>query len=461
MTIHAIAGLVLLNVLLLCLGGSVLWALQGWETWLELFRCFGLAYLLGVALFGCTWTLLLVVGVPFGLVQVVASIVLLGLVSVALGVATGRRPPRVGEVGAVGVASIVSAVGVAATGLVLEAFFRAGRLQGLYHWDAWRFWVPKGKAIYFFGGLDQQLFTTLPGPTYPPLVPVLDAAAFHFMGSADTVTLHLQFWFLTLGFVAAVAGLLWQRVPPWILWPFLVLLLVVPRISGSLLAPEADFLLDFLVAVAALLVCLWLRYRTVWLLASATLLLAGAVTTKREGLLLAACLYAAAALASGRRWRSAWPALIASGVVVVVATLPWRLWNVLNTVGRDTPTGEVGAGLRQGVEADRAEAALRLSFHVLLDTSRWSLIPALVCGSLLLALVWGRRSDAVFIGSLCLLATLGGAWITLVVTAFPVTAIESLNPIVRYTVAIVLIGACAAPLLLEGVWTAAANEEAT
>jgi len=459
-TIHAIAGLTLFNALLLVLGSSVLWALRDWETLLGLSRFAGLAYLLGVAVFGSVWTLMLVVTVPFGLVSIVVSVVLLAITSVVIGIGAGRRLPTLGAIGTVGVMSIVSAVGVAATGFFLELLFRAGRLQGLFAWDAWSFWVPKAKAIYFFGGLDHQMFTTLKGTNYPPLVPIVDAAAFHFMGSPDTTTLHLQFWFLTVGFVAAVAGILSTRVPPWILWPFLVLLLVAPRVAGRLLTPQADFLLDFFVAAAALLVCLWLRDRTTWLLASATLLLGGAVLTKREGLLLAACVYGAAAVASSRRWRRAWPPLLVSAVVVGATTLPWRVWNIRNAGGGGAPAGEVGGTVGSGIDTDRAEAALRLSLHVVFDTSLWSLIPVLVCGSLVLALIWGRRSEAVFVGALCLLAIIGGAWITTVITVFPVTATESVNPIVRYTASIVLIAACAAPLLLAGVWSARSEADA-
>ena len=66
---------------------------------------------------------------------------------------------------------IVAAVGIALTVLFVEALFRRARLSGLYNWDAWAFWVPKGKAIYFFGGLDEGFFTSLPGSSYPPLVP--------------------------------------------------------------------------------------------------------------------------------------------------------------------------------------------------------------------------------------------------------------------------------------------------
>ena len=91
--------------------------------------------------------------------------------------------------------------------------FRAARLHSLQAYDAWAFWVPKAKAIYFFDGLDEQVFTTAPNATYPPLRPILDAAAFHAMGGADIVTFHVQFWFLVVGAVAAIAGCLHRHVP--------------------------------------------------------------------------------------------------------------------------------------------------------------------------------------------------------------------------------------------------------
>jgi hypothetical protein len=454
MTTHAIAGIVGVNVLYLLLGFAVLWSLRSFGSWLELFRYSGLSYLLGVAVFGCTWTLLLVLGLPFGLVSIVVSIVMLSLAAIALGYRRGHVVPPLGRLGAVGPASIVAAVGVAAVGVYLEILFRAGRLQGLFAWDAWAFWVPKGKAIYYFGGLDHELFRTLANSRYPPLLPIVDAAAFHFMGAADTTTLHLQFWFFAVGFVAAVAGILWGRVQPWILWPFLLLLVVAPRISANVLTPQADFLLDFWIAVGALLLFLWIRDRSGWLVATTTILFAGAVVTKREGLLLVACVYAAALAATIGTWRRRWPSLFLSGAVVALATVPWRVWN-LHNVGSGGGTAEPSGFW--DFDSDRAGRALRLSLDVLFETSRWSVIPVLVVCAIVLGLVWGPRSEALFVATLFSLATLAGAWITLVVTEFPVTANEALNPIVRYTAAIVLTGACTTPLLLAEVWRGTAG----
>src|SRR5438876_8641630 len=103
------------------------------------------------------------------------------------------------------------------------------------------------------------------------------------MGSPDVVTLHLQFWFLLVGFIGAVVGLLLGRVSPLFVWPPLLLMLVAPYVGGHFYQPTADFLLDELFAIAALLVALWLVDGKVWQLIAAGLLLAGAMLTKRKG----------------------------------------------------------------------------------------------------------------------------------------------------------------------------------
>ena len=308
MTVRAISGLVAFNLLVLVCGASVLWLARGWRTWLELARLGGLAYLTGVAAVGVVWTLLLVVGVPFS----GWLILLTGAVLVSLGFVGGRRlgrqRPTFPPLGRARV-PVVAAIGIALTVLFVEALFRRARLSGLYNWDAWAFWVPKGKAIYFFGGLDEGFFTSLPGSSYPPLVPILDAAAFHAMGSVDVNTLHLQYWFLGAGFLWALAGLLSERAPAWILWPSVLVLLVAPRLGPRFTVPEADLLLDFFFAVAAVLLVLWLLDGERWRLVVATVLLCGMVLTKREGLLLAAFLVVATLLGSLPLWRSIWKPL--------------------------------------------------------------------------------------------------------------------------------------------------------
>src|SRR5207302_2448225 len=52
------------------------------------------------------------------------------------------------------VALVVSFAAIA----LLAAFFRVTRVQPLTGWDAWAFWVPKAKVIYYLGGIGDPLF---------------------------------------------------------------------------------------------------------------------------------------------------------------------------------------------------------------------------------------------------------------------------------------------------------------
>jgi hypothetical protein len=455
-TPHALAGIVLLNASFLICGAAVLWLARGWESWSEFVRLGGIAYLAGVASAGGVWTLLLVFDVPFSLWLVVATPPAFAAAAVFGGRKLGRPRPSAGSI-ATSPGLLVTALGIAVCGLLLEVIFRAARLSGLYNWDAWSFWVPKGEAIYFFGGLDKQFFTTLPGASYPPLVPTLDAAAFHFMGSPDVVTLHLQYWFLGAGFVWAIAGLLSRRVPPWILWPFMLLLLVAPRIGRRFDVPEADFLLQFFFVTAALLIACWLRDRQRWQLVVATLFLCGMVLTKREGILLTAALLLATLLASLTMRRSAWLAVGVATVVVVLVGVPWRIWYSVHGVAGEASSG---AGVDLTLNPSRAWGSFRLAFDVLTSGQYWSVIVPVAVGAVVLAALAREAGLAVYFGTLVALVTLGGAWVTYAIPTLPITQALGGNPIVRYMGAATLLAAAASPLLLSAAWSSAATKEA-
>jgi hypothetical protein len=439
-TVRALSGLVALNLAYAVVGLALLWALGAFRTWSAALRLAGLGYLLGLAAFGVLWTTLLVAGVPFGGIGIVVSLVAL----VAVGVTVGRARRVTLQRGAVPAPArpilLVTAAGVALAGLYLEALFRAARLSSLQAYDAWAFWVPKGKAIFYFGGLDAHVFTTTPNASYPPLQPILDAAAFHAMGGADATTLHVQFWLYLVGALAAAAGLLHRHAPAWILWPPLVLVLVVPRFGLRLFEPLADVLLDILVVVAALLLALWLRDSAGWRLAAAAVLLAGAANTKREGILFAASVLGAAFVVSRRRQ---WPRLAAASLGVGVAVLPWRLW---------TERHDISSGAPSTFATDRLAGALRLSFEVLYSNARWSVLTVVATIALCAAAVWGDRRLAAYVGVLALLLFAGGVWSTVGFPELAVTADESGNPIVRYTGSLVFLAAVSIPLLLASVW---------
>jgi hypothetical protein len=450
MTLRALLGLAVFNAFLLGVGVAVLAALRGWRSWSDLARCAGLAYFLGVALVGVALTIELVAGVPFSMATILLTGAGIAAVALALRAPVGRWRPTLGPGRVRGLGAVSVAFGVLVV-VCLEALFRAGRLAGLSAWDAWAFWVPKAKALYFFGGLDEQFFRELVNPSYPPLLPALEASAFHFMGSADVVTLHLQFWFLACGFAAAIAGLLAPRVAPIMLWPFLLLVLVAPRVAGRNLDPQADFLLDYLFALAALLLALWLVERETWLLAAACPLMAAALLTKREGLMLVACLLAAALAGSWRSWRHAWPRLGLVAALAGVAAIPWRLWFTSRDLSGELPSAGVLAIFDN---ADRAWPAFESAITTLLDFDLWLVIVPLVLLAVVVAYLGGARVLPTFTLTLYALTTAGLTWVLWAFTELelPFEQDEGVNPIVRLSGSLVVASAALVPLLLDAAW---------
>lgn len=451
MTVRALVGLVVLNAVFLAVGLSWMWALRGFGSRYDVLRCAGLAYLVGTALMGVTFSTTLVLAVPFNLGSFLAIAAGLVLLATAPRRASSRwrSRPRPASTGGVGpVAAIFGLLIV----VYLEALFRAARLSPLSAWDAWAFWVPKAEAIYFFEGLDEQFFREIANPAYPPLVPALEASAFLFMGSPDVVTLHVQFWFFLSGFTAAVAGLLAPRVRPLLLWPFVLLTLVAPRVVGRTLDPQGDFLLDYFFALAAGLVVLWILEREPWLLACASILLAAALVTKRDGLLLVACILAAAVVASWREWRFAWPRLGLVAAIAVAASLPWRAW----FTSRDL-TGELpAAGLLAIFDhPDRAWPALESAASIVFDYDLWLLVVPLALAAVALAFLGGARVLPTYALTLYAVAIAGLVWVLWSFTELelPFVQDESVNPIVRLTGSIVAASAVLVPLLLEAAWS--------
>jgi hypothetical protein len=449
---HSLAGLAALNALYLVAGAAFLWFVRGVADWIDAVRLLGLAYVVGVVVTGSLWTLLLIVGVPFSLGLVIGLPVALAAGFAIAGRLRGRSIPRGGRLEG-GWQLVVTAVGIAASGLLLEALFRPARLSGLYEFDGWSFWVPKGKAIYELGGLDEGFFTSLPGAAYPPLVPTLDAAAFHAMGSADVVTLHAQYWLFGVGLVWGLAGLLSERVPSWILWPFVVLLLLAPRLGRRLQIVEADLVLDILFVLAAVLVLYWLLDRQLWRLVVATALLCGMVLTKREGLLLFGVLLAASLVASAREWRSAWPALGVVTAVVAVTAIPWRVWYVSHDVPGEGP----GDGFVQGDRLDVLGPAVRRVFDVLWDPGYWNIAVPVAVLALVVAFVARVGKVAVFFAVLLALVVLGGIWATWVFSLTGEGYVVGGNFVIRFLGSAVLLCIAASPLLLGAAWAKVAS----
>jgi hypothetical protein len=446
MSPSAILALLGLNLWLLCVGIAIVFAFRSWGGARELVRWLGVAYMAGVAAMGIVWTLQLTVGIRFSLLTIFGSGALVAAAGVLVGLRRhgdrrGHRALRSASVSS----ALIAGIGAAAGVVYLEAQFRAARLAGLYDFDAWSFWVPKAKAIYYFGGLDERFFRDLPGPSYPPLVPALEAAAFRFMGTPDEVTLHVQFALLLAGFAAALVGLLWGRAHQLLIWFSLLLVLVTPHVVDDALRPEGDFLLDELFALAAVLLALWLRNREEGFLPLATLLLAAAVLTKREGIVLAACAVVAGLAVTWREPRAALRLALA-GAVVAAAIVPWRILLAVRGLPGGGPEAG-GFGLISNI--DRAWPSLRLALSTLFDFHIWLIaVPVLLVATVAAALVGDRRLAA-YAGVLGLLCLAAFTWSSWAFPSLPITKVGALNPIARFTGALVLAGAGLVPLLLS------------
>ena len=184
---------------------------------------------MGVTAIGVVWSLLLIVGLPFGLWTVVLVPVLVIAASSIVARRRGRGCRRFRA--SASVACISSRPSASRRRESRSRHSSASRASLVCTGGTRGRSGSRRRRRSTTSGLDEEFFTTLPGPSYPPLVPVLDAAAFHVMGSPDVVTLHVQYWLFGVGFVWALAGLLAERVPAWILWPFVLLVLVAPRIG--------------------------------------------------------------------------------------------------------------------------------------------------------------------------------------------------------------------------------------
>jgi hypothetical protein len=341
---------------------------------------------------------------------------------------------------------VVGVVAALITVALLVAYFRVARHNPLVAYDAWAFWVPKAKAIYFFGGLDETLFRTLPGPSYPLLVPALQAMDFHLMGSADQTTLAVQYWFLLAGFVWAGAGLLRPRVPAFLVWPFLGLAVAMPELDRRMLNAQADWPLDIFFAVAALCIGLWLVTREPWLLGCYTVLLAAVMATKREGQLLTGCLVAAACIATWQTARRVWPWVIGLAAIAFLVNVPWRIWWESRGLLPDTP--DSGVGQLSG-SVSRVGPAFRIVLDLLFRYQFWLLaVPLAVIAAV--AAVMSRRYVA--LGVLYLLtsvfAVVGFTWILWSIPSLPLDT-SQLTPIPRAVGAITLLSVLFAPLLLS------------
>ena len=171
---------------------------------------------------------------------------------------------------------------------------------------------------------------------------------------------------------------------------------------------KADFLLDYFFAVAALLVALWLVEREPWLLATASVFMAAAVMTKRDGQLLVACIVLAGAVASLRQWRFAWPRLALVAAVAIAALVPWRIRFSSRDLTGDLPSAGALALFRN---LDRGWPAFESAITTVFDYDLWLVVVPLVIVGVILAYLAGARTLPTYALTLYALVIAGLVWV--------------------------------------------------
>jgi hypothetical protein len=390
-------------------------------------------------------TALLVAGLSGGVATIGVAAVGLALVGVA------RTSPRAdgGTQAARGRAELVVAAAAALVGVVYLAVLLRAVVPGAASatWDAWAFWVPKAKTIYYFGGLDAGPggLTSFANSDYPPLLPAFDAGVFAFAGRADAALLPLQEWLLVVAFGWAVAGLFVRRVRLDVLSVGLLLVLSMPGLADAVGSSLGDLPVALLTAAGAACVALWVADGGAGHLAAAGVLLAGGALTKKEGLPIALLLLLAAAVCARGR-RRAWPVVAAAGVMAAV--VPWHLWLRAHHVvtSGDYRPGDAFDPSYLAAHASRAAIAAPQVASTLFDPSRWGVVLPL---TLLLAGALLRRRARLAVLPL-MFAAVGYAGLVLVYWVSLLPIHYHLDTSVGRTVMpIVLVGAALLPLLLD------------
>ena len=436
MTPYAIATLSAYNLVLAGMGSALMFALRPELALRDFFRLAGVSYLLGVAAAMVTFSIVIVLGIPFGWPSMVVCVLLVA----GAGTFAGLRRRSSGRPGRALALTLPSACVFALAVVLLEAVFRKGRLQGLIEFDGWDSWGPKVKALYFFGRLQPHFLADLPGGSYPPGLPALLSGTLHAMGSPDVVTVHLQFWFLGLGFVGAVLGLLVTRVEPLLIAPFVLLVFVMPDIRSRSVDMYGDLTMGYAVAIAALLLALWVVDRSDWRVVAAAVICAGAVLTKREAIVLVACVVIASLLASAD-WRRPAAVLGAS----LAAWVVWQVWLSAHHLPGNGPSG----GLHFLRDWGRGWDALDTVLDNLFTFDLWLVSVTIALVAIGLCVFVRSWRLVVYAGVLTVLLVLG---CSAILWSDPSLQLTDINVVSRLVGSVALCIVALTPLLLQHAW---------
>jgi hypothetical protein len=450
---RSLEAVLLLNFLFLLAGSGLLWAVRGWRTWGDYVAHAGIAYMVGLAVVCVAATLVLVFGGGLTTPNILVLTLSPALGGASIGVLRGRplpgrggwgwlphRPPDIGP-----------AVLAGATVAVLVELFRVMRTQPLTSWDAWAFWLPKAKAIYYFHGLDPQMFRAISAQSYPLLSPALDAMNFSFMDAADTTTLGIQYWLLLVGFVLAAAPLLRAFAGPTLVWLFLASVVAMPELDRRLPERIADWPLDMFFVLAMLALARWLSTREPWLLSMYLTMFAAMLATKREGQILALAGVVGGLAGAGWRRKKLWWPIVGVTAAAYALNVPWRIWWSSRHLWPDTPPGGI---IHATLQYSRILPSLRLVVEVLFRYDLWRLAFPVGALAAVLALTTSARAVGRLYLACAATAIVGFAWATWS-TGIPITENPGLNPTPRADGSLALFSLAIAPVLVARVVSAA------
>jgi len=420
------------------------------SSWRTFVQRSALAYLCGIVLAAVVAAQLALVHVSFGWI----GLSVLAAISVAFTIfrlrgterPVWRRP------------SWLSIATVAALAALFVEYARAFALAPLDRYDAWAIWALKGHALYSLGWADPVVFGgseyRFANLDYPLFLPSLEAIDFRAMGVFDTQLVHVQFLFLFVAALAALATVLRDRVPTPLLCLAIVAIAVAPDVFDQLLTAYADLPLALVFAVGIAGAGRWVVTNERWPLALATLCFGGALLTKNEGTLFVVAAFAALFAVAYRRWR----ALAVAAAVDLLLLLPWKVYvrihdlhDINYSLGDTFDWGHVSGRLGVG------RIAFRELADEMTDPLQWGLLAPLFVLVVVLGVVAGARKLSAFAAVWALLSWLGLSWIYVISHYEYSSYLSSTQD--RVVASLVLGAAALTPLLAAEAWASARGRD--
>jgi hypothetical protein len=369
----------------------------------------GLAYMLGVAVVVLLAIALLVLGVSLSL----GTFTLLALAVAGAGLLAGvlrRSRAEFAAPARIAVPMRIDRIAIAVAAVLFGGYLLLVLSQytsaPMAEWDSWTIWTRKAVALYTLQTLVPDFWSapayTFMHQDYPLLLAMLENLHFRAIGRVDTQSVHVQFWFLMLAFPWAL-GYLAARSGRALIWaPLAIGVALTPAFITVAIGGLADVPSAVFVAAGVLALGLWVDTRDRFNLAVATILLAGAASTKNESLLAAAVALVMAGIVSiperPRRALKDWGVAV---VVFVLAIAPWQLWAASQGVPKDVNAGEGLNPVYLINHIDRAWPSVKALQQQLVDQTRWSYIIPLAILTVLVALYARRATRAAVFYALC------------------------------------------------------------